>query len=97
MARSPSPQRPPDRPLCHEVLHLVADRADVGPKHAHFVGLETATGGEPRTWSLVDFVQAFRGGERFYLAADRDVAVEPDVCPHCAMVTIATHRRPTPA
>ena len=96
MARTPS--KPPPHPAAsHEVLHLVADQADVGPKHAHVVGLETETGDEPRRWPLVDFVEAFRGGERFYLAADGEVAVEPDVCPHCATVTIATHRRPTPA
>ncbi len=97
MARTPPRTTPADPARSHEVLHLVADRADVGPKHAHFVGIETETGGEPRRWTVVDFLDAFRRGERFCLAADRDVAVEPDVCRHCATVTIATHHRPPPA
>jgi hypothetical protein len=96
MAHTPPRSTPADSAASHEVLHLVADRAEVGPAHAHIVGVETATDGEPRRWPIVDFVEAFRRGERFYLSGAEDVAVEPEVCAHCSQVTIATHRRSEP-
>ena len=83
-----------DMAASHEVLHLVLDRADPSQAHAHIVGVETATDGKPRSWQLVDFVDACRRGERFYFGPGADITVEPEACPHCAQVTIATHRRP---
>lgn len=79
-------------PARHEVLSLKADRAGPEPAHSHVVGLETvAFGGGVRTWRLLDFVEAVRLGERFYLReGSANVELEPTVCVHCSRVTITT-------
>lgn len=77
----------------HQVLHLVADRAESGPaRHSHVVGLETATTDRPRRWPLPDVVDAFRRGERFHLVAGGDIEVAPHACPYCQEMTLTTRK-----
>lgn len=81
--------------LGHRVTHLRADRAEGEPRHSHVVGVETVEpAGETRAWRLVQFVEAIRRGERFYLdRATGQVEVVPTVCDHCNSVTITTAPR----
>lgn len=80
-----------DRPARHKVLSLEADRAGGDPGHSHVVGVETAAPDGARRWHLVEFVEAVRLGERFYLhEGSATIEVEPTVCVHCSKVTITS-------
>lgn len=82
-------------PARHQVLSLKAGHVGPDPAHSHVSGLETeAFGGGVRTWGLLEFVEAVRLGERFYLRVrSGSVEVEPTVCADCSRVTIATVAR----
>jgi hypothetical protein len=61
--------------------------------HLHVIAVETADpdGGTTR-WSLVQAIEAVRGGDRFVLLEDgsaEPVELAPTVCPRCRLATMA--------
>ena len=64
--------------------------------HLHVTAVETSDpDGGVTHWSLVQVIEAMRGGERFVLrertAADA-VELHPTVCPRCQVATLAQGR-----
>jgi hypothetical protein len=61
--------------------------------HLHVTAVESSDPGGGRTrWSLVQVIEAVRGGERFVLREDASadpVELAPTVCPRCRMATLA--------
>ena len=61
--------------------------------HLHVTAVETTDpDGGATHWSLVQVIEAVRGGERFVLREDASAApveLAPTVCPRCRMATLA--------
>ena len=91
---SRSVEHSPHRQASYDVIRLVPELAADG-EHAHVAGLVTRfeTDGE-LPWTILDFVEAVRLGDRFKLVSDPgSPELQPAVCNRCQRITVATVRR----
>lgn len=67
----------------------------VDDEHRHVTALEASgAGGRVERWTLVQVVDAIRGGALFVTGGSQPgqaAVVEPTVCPRCPRLTLVTH------
>ena len=73
--------------LCVEIREGAGERG-----HAHVTAVVARSAGGPaRRWSVVQLVEATRGGERFGIGeSGREATLRPAVCARCPMLTIVS-------